>query len=132
MQHTQHTISSAEWGIMQTLWESGGPITSAEIVLRVKSGRDRSPRTIKTLLQRLVAKGFVEYTVDASDSRVYHYTPKVTEDACIQKENQDFVSLYYKGDVGGMIARFIGDNDLSEEQIKELTALLNAKREDSR
>ena len=127
----QHTISDAEWGIMQVLWESGATLTSAEIVLRVNNKRDRSPRTIKTLLQRLVAKGFVAYTVDDADSRVYHYVPKVSQEECIQRENQEFVSLYYKGDVGGMLARFIGDSDLSPEQIKELTALLNAKGEDT-
>ena len=127
----QHTISGAEWVIMQVLWESGRAVTSAEIVLRLQSERDRSPRTIKTLLQRLVAKGFVEYTVDDSDSRVYHYTPKVTEEECIHKENQDFVALYYKGDVGGLLARFIGDNDLSPAQIKALAALLHAKMEDT-
>lgn len=127
----QRTISGAEWGVMKALWESEVSMTSAEIVSRVKSERDRSPRTIKTLLQRLVAKGFVAYTVDSADSRVYHYSPKVTEEECMQKENRDFVSQYYNGDVGGMLARFIGDNDLTEEQIKSLSALLNAKMEDA-
>ena len=126
----EFTISDAEWGVMQALWGSAGPLTSAEIVMRVKSGRDRSPRTIKTLLQRLVAKGFVKYTVDEADSRVYHYAPKVTEEECIQRENRDFVSQYYRGDVGGMLARFINESDLSEEQIRELSALLRAKMED--
>ena len=127
----KHSISGAEWRIMQALWERGEPMTSAEIVKSIKDERERSPRTTKTLLQRLVSKGFVHFTVDPAVSRVYHYTPKVTEDGCIERENLGFVSLYYKGDVGGMLARFIGDNDLSEEQIKELSALLNAKMEDA-
>ncbi|MFT4105193.1 MAG: BlaI/MecI/CopY family transcriptional regulator [Lacrimispora sp.] len=126
----QYNISSSEWYIMQVLWASDEPMTSAEIVTKVKDGRDRSPTTIKTLLQRLVSKGFVDFTVDAADSRIYHYRPRVTEDECVEKENRDFVSLYYRGDVGGMLARFIGDSDLSPEQIKELTALLEAKKED--
>ena len=127
----KYNISGAEWRIMQVLWEHGEPITSSEIVAQVMDERDRSPRTIKTLLQRLVSKGFVEFTVDASDSRIYHYRPKVSEDDCVKKENRDFVSLYYKGDVGGMLARFIGDSDLSREQIEELAAMLEAKKEDA-
>lgn len=125
----QYNISGAEWRIMQTLWESGEPMTSAEIVERIKGDSDRNPRTIKTLLQRLVSKGFVNYTIDAADSRVYHYRPKVSEDECIKKENKDFVSLYYKGDVSEMLARFIGDSNLSKEQINELSALLDSKKE---
>ena len=122
-------ISGAEWRIMQVLWECGDSMTSAEIVDKIKSESERSPRTIKTLLQRLVAKGFVDFTIDPTDSRVYHYTPKISEGECIKRENKDFLSLYYKGDVSGMLARFIGDSDLTSEQIKELSALLDAKRE---
>jgi BlaI family penicillinase repressor len=90
----QNNISGSEWRIMQLLWETDGTMTSAEIVAGVKDKRDRSPKTIKTLLQRLVAKGFVEYTIDADDSRVYHYFPKVSEGECIKKENKEFVSRY--------------------------------------
>jgi BlaI family penicillinase repressor len=126
----EYNISGAEWRVMQALWERGEAMTSAEIVNRLKDERDRSPRTVKTLLQRLVSKGYVGFSVDAADSRVYHYYPKVSEAECMQGENKDFVSLYYKGDVSGMLARFIGDSDLSREQIEELSALLEAKKED--
>ncbi len=127
----EKNISGAQWEIMRVLWENGSTMTSAEIVDRLKDDRSRSPRTIKTLLQRLIAKGFVGYTVDESDSRVYHYRALVSEDKCVTKENRDFVSLYYKGDVAGMLARFIGDSELSREQIAELSALLDAKKEDA-
>ena len=125
----KYNISGAEWSIMQVLWECGEPMTSAEIVEKAESESKRSPRTIKTLLQRLVSKGFVDFTIDSTDSRIYHYTSKIGEDECIERENQDFLSLYYKGNVGGMLARFIGDSDLTNEQIKELSALLDAKKE---
>jgi BlaI family penicillinase repressor len=127
----KNNISDAEWHIMQALWERGDSMTSAEIVARVEDGRGRSPKTIKTLLLRLVAKGFVEFTVDAADSRVYHYSATVSEDECVEKENRDFVSLYYQGDVSGMLARFIGNSELTGEQIEALTALLEAKKEDA-
>jgi BlaI family penicillinase repressor len=114
---------------MRVLWERGETMTSAEIVERIKDGR--SPRTIKTLLQRLVAKGYVGFTVDAADNRVYCYVAKVSESDCIERENDDFVSLYYKGNVAGMLARFIGDSELSREQIETLSALLESKKEDA-
>ena len=127
----KYDISGEQWRIMQVLWEKGKTMTSSEIVEGVKDERERSPRTVKTILQRLVSKGLVGFMIDSADSRVHHYYPKVSEDECIQKENQDFVSRYYKGDVGGMLARFIGDSKLSCEQIEELAALLEAKREET-
>lgn len=125
----RYGISAAEWRIMQVLWPAAGPLTSAQIVAQLVDGRNRSPRTVKTLLQRLVAKGFVEFTVDAADSRVYHYRAKAKEDDCIKTENEDFLSVYYKGDVGSMLARFIGDSELNSQQIDELTALLESKKD---
>ncbi len=124
-----YNISGAEWEIMRALWKCEESMTSSEIVARLEDGRGRSPRTIKTLLQRLVAKGFVGYKVDAADSRVYHYSAAVSESSCVTKENRDFVSRYYNGDVAGMLAHFIGDSDLSQEQIAELSTLLDAKKE---
>ncbi len=124
-------ISGAEWEIMRALWERGDTMTSAEIVARLEDDRGRSPRTIKTLLQRLVAKGFVSFTVDGADSRVYHYSATASEENCIAKENREFVSVYYNGDVTGMLTRFIGDSSFSREQLAELTALLDAKKEDA-
>ncbi len=126
-----NTISGAEWEIMRALWERGDSMTSAEIVARLEDGRGRSPRTVKTLLQRLVAKGFVAFTVDGADSRVHHYSAAASEESCVAKENRDFVSLYYNGDVAGMLARFIGDSRLSREQIAALSALLDAKKEEA-
>lgn len=123
-------ISTEEWRVMQVLWERNDNLTSAEIVQRMED--HRSPRTIKTHLQRLVSKGFVDFTVDAEDSRIYHYFAKVNEDECIRKENKNFASLYYKGNVGGLLARFIGDSDLTARQIQELTDLLDAKKEDAK
>jgi len=125
----KRNISGAEWCIMQVLWECGNSMTSAEIVEKINDESKRSPRTIKTLLQRLVSKGFVDFTIDPTDSRVYHYIPKVSESECIGRENHDFLSLYYKGDIGSMLARFIGDGDLTSEQIKELSELLDSKRD---
>jgi predicted transcriptional regulator len=50
----------------------------------------------------------------------------------VPEENKDFVSLYYQGDVSGMLARFIGSSQLSREQIEALAALLEAKKEDAK
>lgn len=123
----RENITDAQWVIMRALWRCGQPMTSAEIVAYTHDGR--SPRTIKTLLQRLVAKGLITYTQDTADSRVYHYSPAVSEDECMKEENANFVRQHYKGDVANMLARFIGDSKLEPGQIESLKALLSEKEE---
>ena len=49
-------ISDAEWEVMKVLWE-GGPQTAGQIVDAVAAANRWNPRTVKTLLNRLVKKG---------------------------------------------------------------------------
>lgn len=48
-------ITDAEWEVMQSVWEADDQ-TPAEIIARVQPLRERSHRTIRTLLARLVDK----------------------------------------------------------------------------
>jgi predicted transcriptional regulator len=54
-------ISESEARVMETLWEQH-PKTSGEVVQAVSRTEDWSPKTIRTLLARLVDKGAVSRT----------------------------------------------------------------------
>ena len=47
-------ISDAEWVVMRVLWKKS-PLTTNEVVAAVQPGSDWKPKTIHTLLNRLVA-----------------------------------------------------------------------------
>ena len=51
-------ISDAEWDVMKVVWDHG-PLTSGDVVKRLADEKDWKPRTVKTLLSRLVQKGAV-------------------------------------------------------------------------
>jgi predicted transcriptional regulator len=119
----EHHVSDAEWTVMRVLWGCKGSMTSAEVVAAVNDGR--SPQTIKTLLQRLVAKSFVAYTVDVADSRVYHYSAAKSEEECVQLENKRFMELYYRGSASRLIASFMKEAELSDEEIERFQTALN-------
>jgi len=122
-------ITGAEWPIMEALW-NGGTLTAAEIVHAVTARTGSSMRTVKTLLRRLVAKGAVRYTVDAHDARVYHYTPAVRREACVERRAQALLGPVFAQDSGEMLLHFIRDARLSRTEIERLEALLQKKRED--
>ena len=52
-------ISDAEWEVMKSVWDHG-PLTAGEVVSRLEAQTRWHPRTIKTLLARLVKKGAVK------------------------------------------------------------------------
>src|SRR5207253_5391223 len=53
-------ISDAEWEVMKVVWERQ-PVTAAEVVERLGRERRWSPRTIRTMLNRLLAKRAIDY-----------------------------------------------------------------------
>ena len=63
-------ISDTEWEIMHLVWEAG-PLFAQAAVDALAPRRGWSPRTVKTLLGRLVKKGFLGFEVEGKRYR-YH------------------------------------------------------------
>ncbi|HFI2475932.1 TPA: BlaI/MecI/CopY family transcriptional regulator, partial [Streptococcus suis] len=56
-------ISLSEWQVMRVLWAEN-QLTSRQIVERLIDDMDWNDKTIKTLLNRLVKKGYVTVIVE--------------------------------------------------------------------
>ncbi len=68
------SISNSEWQVMQVIWESH-PLTANQIVELLEDRVEWHPRTVKTLLNRLVQKGALNFK---RDGKRYLYSPKVS------------------------------------------------------
>ncbi|EEG77268.1 BlaI/MecI/CopY family transcriptional regulator [Dethiobacter alkaliphilus] len=119
-------ISEAEWQVMKVLWE-GSPRTAGEIVQALEDSTEWNPRTIKTLVSRLVKKKAISYEKDEKDSRKYHYYPLVSEDECVRAESKSFLKRVYGGALNVMIANFLEEQELSQKEIEELKSILEKK-----
>lgn len=122
------TPSETEWLIMEVLWENGDSLTSLEIIKKLEDVRKMSPKTVRVLLNRLYQKKIIDYTIDKKDSRVYHYFALKTKEECLQEKSRRFVKSYFSGNRLGALAALIQNCDLTEEQIKELEAILEKSR----
>jgi BlaI family penicillinase repressor len=117
------SISEAEWDVMQVIWDAS-PITAGEVVEKLAGRRKWSPRTVKTLLNRLVKKSALAFDVRGNR---YLYRPKVSRQQCIRSESRGFVSRVFAGDAAQMLLRFVDETELSPEQIAQLKRLLDKK-----
>lgn len=117
-------ISTAEWEVMKVLWNQY-PLTSQEIIDQLAEPMEWNPKTVKTLLNRLLKKGAIQFQ---AEGRTYYYSPLVTENDCIRAERKTFLQRIYGGALSPMLAHFIQDEQLSEEEIDELKKLLEEKR----
>ena len=116
-------ISEAEFEVMKVVWKYA-PINTNEITEKLTQTTNWSPKTIQTLIKRLVSKKALTYE---KQSRVFVYTPLVKEDEYIRRENNTFLNRFYDGNIISMLASYIEDDKLSEAEIDTLRSLLSEK-----
>src|SRR4051794_15345534 len=118
---TPPQISDSEWDVMKVVWDHG-PTTAGEIVRRLAPATGWRPRTIKTLLGRLVRKGAV--AMDSDDKR-FIYKAAVRREACIRSESRSFLSRVFDGAVAPALVHFLKDSKLSPAELDELKRILD-------
>lgn len=114
-------ISEAEFEVMKVVWKHA-PISTNEITDLLTQTTTWSPKTIQTLIKRLVTKKALSYE---KQSRVFIYTPLVKESAYIAQESSSFLDRFYDGDITAMISAYIENDKLSENEIDTLRSLLS-------
>ena len=116
-------ISEAEFEVMKIVWKYA-PINTNEITEKLTKTTTWSPKTIQTLIKRLVNKGALSYE---KKGRIFVYTPLVKENEYIGQESNSFLKRYYNGDITAMLSAFIENDQLSEREIDSLRSLLSMK-----
>ena len=117
-------IADSEWRVMQVLWRRG-PQTANDVVSALSCEVKWKPRTIKTLIGRLVKKGAIKVKEEGNR---YRYSAAVDESTCVRSETKTFVRRVYKGAMTPVLAAFLEDADLSAEEIDELQEILDQKK----
>lgn len=116
-------ISDAEWIVMKALWQES-PITASSVIGHLKPDTDWSPKTIQTLIARLVKKGALGVNKEASLNQYY---PLVSQDECMRTETNSFLQKVYGGSFQLLLANFVKDDNLSPKDIQALKNLLDKK-----
>ena len=116
-------ISEAEYEVMKIVWKNA-PVSTNEVTETLTRTTDWSPKTIQTMLKRLVNKGALTYV---KEGRVFVYTPLVEEDEYISQKSSSFLSRYYDGELTSMVSAYLENDRLSDEEISELRSLLDRR-----
>ena len=121
--NTLPQISEAEFEVMKIVWKYA-PISTNEITEKLLQTTTWSPKTIQTLIKRLVTKGALTYE---KQSRMFVYTPVVKEREYIGQESSSFLNRYYDGDITAMVSVYIENDKLSKSELDTLRTLLSRK-----
>ena len=118
-------ISEAEFEVTKVIWKYA-PISTNEVTEKLTQTTDWSPKTIQTMLKRLVTKKALTYE---KQSRVFVYTPLVPETEYIRQESNSFLNKYYNGNIVSMLTSYLEDDKLSKTELDTLRHLLSDTHE---
>jgi len=114
-------ISETEWKVMKIIWNNPY-ITANRVIDILDNSAEWNPKTVKTLLNRLLNKNVICFE---KEGREYKYYPLISKDECIKEENKSFLDRVYNGAFKIMIANFIENQDLTKEDIDDLKKILD-------
>lgn len=120
-------ISDAEYEIMKIIW-AHAPISTNDITQKLSTTTSWSPKTIHTLLNRLVKKNAITYY---KEGRVFVYTSLITQKDYLDYKSNIFLDRYFEGNLLALMNNYMHSEKISDEQISCLRELLNVPQKEN-
>ena len=117
-------LAPAEWEVMKVLWDQG-PAAARDVFAALPAENAWAYKTVKTLLARLVAKGALRYEQVGNS---YLYQPAVECEQMTQQEMRGLLRRIRGLALSPLLAKFIEEAELSDEEIQHLRRTLDEKR----
>lgn len=114
-------ISEAEFEVMKIVWKDA-PISTNEVTAQLSQTTNWRPKTIQTLLKRLVNKGAISYE---KQGRVFVYSPVVMEEEYVSQKSSSFLNRYYGGNITALVSSYLENDKLTDTDINTLRSLLS-------
>lgn len=121
--NTTPSISEAEFQVMKVIWGKS-PVSTTEVVTELEKTTDWKPKTIQTLLSRLVKKDVLSFK---REGRVFVYTPLVKESDYLSQESDSFLKRFYNDTLNAMVVNFLDQDRLSDDEIERLREILEKR-----
>lgn len=125
MDKKEYTLTPAEWEIMRVIW-TAEETTSTEISAIVNEEMNWKPATTKTLIGRLVKKGFLSTT---RDGKRFIYQPLITENECLDAASSELLSRVCKKKKGSILGRWLQETEISQTDLLDIEQIIHQKKE---
>lgn len=113
-------LTEAEWSVLDVLW-SGESFSLGEITKELKNVNGWSKNTVHTYLTRMGNKGLVK--IDHSQTEPY--SAAVSREDCAKEERAELLTKVYGGSAGELIAAFLKESSISQQEVAKLQKMLN-------
>lgn len=118
-------LSKAEWKVMKIVWELRKAM-AREVYTIAGQEHDWSPATVKTLLKRLVDKGYLSTTQVGNG---FVYRPARSALATLETAADSLLTNAIEGTTGPLLAHMVESAQLDDAELDALQALIDAKKQ---
>ena len=124
MAKKKRELTEAEWAIMQAVWDNE-PCAAPTIQEVLQRRRKWSYSTVKTLMDRMVAKGLL---TTSKIRNLILYRSAITKKRAQKGEIMRTVKRAFGGALTPMMQFLLDSHQLSQEQLNELEAMIKSKK----
>ena len=117
-------LTEAEWEIMKVIWEKQ-PCTAGTVQEELTATRDRAYSTVKTTMDRMVEKGFLQIE---KIRNLQLFSACVSEIEAKRGEFRRMLQRAFDGALTPMMQFLIENDELSGQDLNELRKLLDSRR----
>ena len=117
------SISDSEWEVMRIVWTLGETNTK-QILNELQAKKDWTDSTIKTLIRRLVQKGWLN---TKQDGRRYIYTATVNQTEMMYNEAKTLLNRMCDMHKGEVILKLLEDFPLSKGDLMKMKKEISQK-----
>ncbi|MHC4758380.1 MAG: BlaI/MecI/CopY family transcriptional regulator [Planctomycetota bacterium] len=117
-------LTEGEWEIIQTVWENE-PCAAPTVQEKLKSRKQWSYSTVKTMMDRMAGKGLLE---TEKVRNLILYSSAVTKSQAQSSEVMRIIRRAFDGALTPMMQFMLEENHLSEEQLGELERMIKNRR----
>ena len=116
------TLSPLEHAVMTIVWTRGS-VTAADVTAALE--RPLTNATVRTLLRRLEAKGYVRHVVEG---RVFVYSPRVAEAQAGTGAVRRIVQRFFGGSASKLVSGLVDEGLITPEEVRALSKRLRTRR----
>ena len=120
-------LSTAEWELMNVIWQADHPVTVRQVLDTAYPQGEKAYTTVQTLMNILVDKGFL---VRRKANRVNLYDPQVRREDIVGGSLSQIAQRMFAGSLGAMASFLVSGGKLKPEELRELKQLLDKQGED--
>ena len=121
----QKDLSAAEWKVMKIVWDLKKGM-AREIYSIAGEEHGWSPPTVKTLLKRLVDKGYLKTTTVGNG---FVYRPARSAISILRNAADTLLDNTITSATGPLLAHMVEASDLDETDLAELQRLIDRKKQ---